>query len=1008
MIPLMLEASQFMAYESLSLDFTGFQIACLSGQNGAGKSTILDALTWVLFEASRAARPEDVIRLGAQETQVSLTFSLENKTYRVLRSRQRPRGRSSGKHSLEFQILSETGFRSLTGKGVRETQERIIETLHMDYSLFIHSSFILQGRADAFTTSSPRARKEVLADILNLKQYAQLQERAKEHKSRLQQEKQHLQGQLEQLEALLNSAPWIQEQLTSLREAAQQLQAQLNQTQQQLNALRQTLNILQTQETKLRLQENRWLQLQHEQKQLQQELETNQQELQRLQKLEAQRSQIEAGYAHLQECQERQQTLETQWENYLLAQDELRRWQQEWQSAQHQIQLALSQKQQELKYQTQEIQRRQELLQRREQIQAEREQWLQLKAELAQQDARQQAAQALNQRVADCELQLQRLRDRHSSARQQLNSQRQVLQEQIAGRPALEARRLQEQEALAQFERLQAELESVIQLGQTQSQNAQLARQDLARLQERQQEVATRLADLQTHEAGACPLCERQLTSEDRALLLEKYAQEARTLTQQAEQLEQRAQAAEAEAQRQRQYYTHLNRKLKQRDVLQQQLGQTEQALSHLQDLEQQLQQLENQWQALQSTQAKDPELARLEHTLAKLRAEQAQQSYDPRQHQALQVRFRESQSAEQAWLSLTQAENELVQLLPQQAQLRQTIADLEARLSHQDFNPQLQARIQTREAELAAQAALGDALKQAREETKRLKIYQQKWEALNQSAQALKQSEKEEQRLKQQLAEREAEAKQLQAALSGLSELRNRLTRQETELKTLQNEEQELLKQDRDLHARIYALSQESEQLAEQTRLRDQTRQKQAKVEQELRLYTELSEIFGPKGIQAVVIENAIPEIEYAANELLAQMTEGRMHVKFQTLKTVKSSNALEETLDIFISDEMGTRSYETFSTGESFRVNFAIRLAISRMLARRAGAKLQTLVIDEGFGSQDSQGKTRLVEAINSVAHLYACILVITHVDDLKALFPCRIDVQKGEQGAKLTVVK
>ena len=44
--------------------------------------------------------------------------------------------------------------------------------------------------------------------------------------------------------------------------------------------------------------------------------------------------------------------------------------------------------------------------------------------------------------------------------------------------------------------------------------------------------------------------------------------------------------------------------------------------------------------------------------------------------------------------------------------------------------------------------------------------------------------------------------------------------------------------------------------------------------------------------------------------------------------------------------------------SGGEAFRVNFAIRVAMSKILARRAGARLQTLVIDEGFGSQDVQG--------------------------------------------------
>ena len=66
---------------------------------------------------------------------------------------------------------------------------------------------------------------------------------------------------------------------------------------------------------------------------------------------------------------------------------------------------------------------------------------------------------------------------------------------------------------------------------------------------------------------------------------------------------------------------------------------------------------------------------------------------------------------------------------------------------------------------------------------------------------------------------------------------------------------------------------------------------------------------------------------------------------------------------------DQDGVRDYEMFSGGESFRINFAIRLALSHVLAQRAGARLQTLVMDEGFGSQDEIGRQRLIEAITLV---------------------------------------
>jgi exonuclease SbcC len=94
-------------------------------------------------------------------------------------------------------------------------------------------------------------------------------------------------------------------------------------------------------------------------------------------------------------------------------------------------------------------------------------------------------------------------------------------------------------------------------------------------------------------------------------------------------------------------------------------------------------------------------------------------------------------------------------------------------------------------------------------------------------------------------------------------------------------------------------------------------------------------------------------------------------------------------------------------FSGGEAFRVNFAIRLALSEVLARRKGARLQTLIIDEGFGSQDSQGRQRLVEAIKQVQSDFAKILVITHLEELKDAFPTRIEVEKTGGSSTIRVI-
>jgi exonuclease SbcC len=166
--------------------------------------------------------------------------------------------------------------------------------------------------------------------------------------------------------------------------------------------------------------------------------------------------------------------------------------------------------------------------------------------------------------------------------------------------------------------------------------------------------------------------------------------------------------------------------------------------------------------------------------------------------------------------------------------------------------------------------------------------------------------------------------------------------------------------------------------------------------------LFETLRNAFSKRGIPAMIIETAVPELERSANDLLGRMTEGRMAVRIETQREIKSGET-REALDIIISDELGTRPYDLYSGGESFRINFAIRIALSRLLAHRAGAQLRSLYIDEGFGTQDAIGREQLVAAINSIQEDFDLILVITHIDEMKDAFPARIEVSKTPQGSQ-----
>ncbi len=171
---------------------------------------------------------------------------------------------------------------------------------------------------------------------------------------------------------------------------------------------------------------------------------------------------------------------------------------------------------------------------------------------------------------------------------------------------------------------------------------------------------------------------------------------------------------------------------------------------------------------------------------------------------------------------------------------------------------------------------------------------------------------------------------------------------------------------------------------------------------------YKTLERAFGKDGVPALLIEQALPEIEMKANGILGRLSGDTMRLHFETQAKYKDEKRkeLRETLEIQVSDGAGQRDYEMYSGGEAFRVNFAIRLALSEVLAQRKGARLQMLVIDEGFGSQDALGRQRLIQAINAVKDDFAKILVITHLEELKDAFPTRIEVEKSDTGSTVRV--
>ncbi len=338
-------------------------------------------------------------------------------------------------------------------------------------------------------------------------------------------------------------------------------------------------------------------------------------------------------------------------------------------------------------------------------------------------------------------------------------------------------------------------------------------------------------------------------------------------------------------------------------------------------------------------------------------------------------------------------------------AELKNGLAAVEEQLAKRDFAAAELTALDAIEKDLSNLKYDATNHEQSRQQLKQLENFQREKTMLDeaeklisQENESAKRAAEEAQTLREGIKADSQKKAALTAELEQLPRLREEVVAAETEYKNVsvqRSQAQEEVGKVRAKLQRLYEL--ETKKKEKETQL--------SQASKEVNIYRELSKAFGRNGIQTMIIDAILPEIEDEANKLLSRLTDGRMTLRIELQKLTKKGT-IQETLDIVIGDELGTRNYEMFSGGEAFRINFAVRIALSRLLARRAGAPLPTLIIDEGFGTQDSTGMEKLKEAINSIQGDFEKILVVTHMDELKDAFETRIYVTKTAAGSTISV--
>jgi exonuclease SbcC len=855
MIPIKLSLRNFMPYRDNvpPLYFDGIHTACISGDNGNGKSALIDAMTWALWGKTRAKSDDDLIHQGQNETEVEFDFIVGGQPYRIIRKHSKPKRQGgAGRTLLDFQLATDGGFKSISGDSITQTQQKIIDTLHMDYPTFINSAFLRQGHADEFTNQPPTKRKEVLGNILGLAFYDELEQRAKELAKEQETEKTQLDSAIQDIVQELAQKPAYELELEQAQTGLAQIEKTMTEHEARLSSLRQEKEALENKKQQLTQLEEHIAATKRELERRDQEVEQHKLRIREYEEVITQRPAIEEGY--------------TQFADARRQNDELN------QKLGSLVKLRERKSQLEMN-----IERAQANLIAEHKL---------AQSKIAELEAKAAKMPQLKNELQQAEAQLQKLTEQEET----LNRKRQASQE------------------------LRTQV-SYLQSSQTS-------------LEREIEELIEKINLLSTQAEAKCPLCETELGEDGLKRIEAKYTadRENKSNSLQSNQAELASKKTELEALEGE--ISPLEAKLNQdKASAHSKVSLINQSISEVQAADNQLNEEREKLDGIEQRLAKKDFAAAEQEALAQLEGELAQLDYDSEQHEQVRHRLAELEQYESPKRKLEEADRFISQ---------------------------------EREAAHKAEEA-------SQELRQRLEADQQKGQELSQELEALPRITAD---LTQAETEHEALTTQQKQAQELVWQVKSKLERC-SELEIKQKEKEELL----------------------------------VKSSREEKIYKELAQAFGKKGIQALLIEMALPEIEAEANRLLGRMTDNRMHVKIETQRETKKGDVIE-TLDIKIADELGTRNYEMFSGGEAFRIDFAVRIALSKLLARRAGAPLPTLIIDEGFGTQDSSGIEKLKEAINSIQDDFEKILVITHMEEMRDAFPSRIDVVKTAQGSTIEV--
>ncbi len=246
-------------------------------------------------------------------------------------------------------------------------------------------------------------------------------------------------------------------------------------------------------------------------------------------------------------------------------------------------------------------------------------------------------------------------------------------------------------------------------------------------------------------------------------------------------------------------------------------------------------------------------------------------------------------------------------------------------------------------------------------------------------------------QNLQKQNCELEAKIKSNSIAIKELDFSKEHYEKSKREYEQAFTQQESLAKKMHEVEIALQRIYHTIEQITSELQKDNDNRKKVEEAKNELELLQRLESVMDD--FRSWILTKAKPLIENYASTLFHQLTQGR----YQEIR-------IDDDFNFLIMDDGAWYPLSRFSGGEIDCANLCLRIAISNAIRDLTGCgAVGFMAFDEIFGSQDNDRRTAIINALYSLQEQYRQIFIISHIDDVKEMFPAILHVQQTGNGSK-----